>query len=258
MEDTAILRRGAGLVRGLDQERVLTVIIHGDASGTQHGPVERDLGPGRDCAAVLQIWDALDFFVVEQRDFARRSWRRAGFTLTVREVNVAPVLAPIGNQSTDADVQLTFVVSATDADQPAQTLTYSMDAGAPAGASFNTSTRTFSWTPTSGQAPSTNSVTFRVSDNGSPVQSDSEAILIVVRATNPTAPRFTSIQPAGAGQVTLTWTSIAGKDYRLESKDDLGLTNWTPGPIVTATGASTSTTVTATGAQRYYRVVQTN
>ncbi|NJR53099.1 MAG: hypothetical protein HC780_29630, partial [Leptolyngbyaceae cyanobacterium CSU_1_3] len=36
----------------------------------------------------------------------------------------------------------------TDADQPAQTLTYSLDVDAPAGATINATTGVFTWTPT--------------------------------------------------------------------------------------------------------------
>ena len=40
-------------------------------------------------------------------------------TVTVNEVNVAPVLAAIGNQSVDERSLLTFTATATDADLPA-------------------------------------------------------------------------------------------------------------------------------------------
>ena len=50
------------------------------------------------------------------------------FTITVGEINLSPVLGAIGNQSVDEGETLTFTASATDADVPAQTLTYSLDA----------------------------------------------------------------------------------------------------------------------------------
>jgi putative cell wall-binding protein len=82
-------------------------------------------------------------------------------TITVAEVNVAPVLSPIGTKSATVGVPLTFTVSATDADLPANTLTYSAT-GLPAGATFTPANRTFSWTPTAAGGPY--SVTFTVSD----------------------------------------------------------------------------------------------
>ena len=44
------------------------------------------------------------------------------FTITVNDVNVAPVLAGIGNQAVNEGATLTFTATATDADVPAQTL----------------------------------------------------------------------------------------------------------------------------------------
>ena len=46
-------------------------------------------------------------------------------TITVNEVNVAPVLGPIGDQTVDEAGRLTFTATATDADLPANTLTFS-------------------------------------------------------------------------------------------------------------------------------------
>ena len=46
--------------------------------------------------------------------------------VTVAEVNVAPVLAAIGNQNVNELVALGFTATATDADVPANTLTFSL------------------------------------------------------------------------------------------------------------------------------------
>src|SRR5207253_9240199 len=56
------------------------------------------------------------------------------FNITVTELNTAPVLAAIGNKSVTEGSTLSFTISATDSDLPAQTLANSMDLGAPAGA----------------------------------------------------------------------------------------------------------------------------
>jgi len=102
-------------------------------------------------------------------------------TVTVNEVNVAPVLASIGNKSGVSGSPVTFTATATDADLPAQTRTFSLGAGAPAGATINSSTGVFSWTPASAQL-GTFPVTVIVADNGTPQMSDSEAINITVTA----------------------------------------------------------------------------
>ena len=80
-----------------------------------------------------------------QRDAG--SDRHEAITVTVNEVNVAPVLAAIGNRTVEVSTLLAFTATATDADVPANTLTFSLDAGAPAGATINAATGAFTWTP---------------------------------------------------------------------------------------------------------------
>src|SRR5205807_679865 len=87
--------------------------------------------------------------------------------VTVKEVNVAPVLAPIGDKAVSEGELLSFTIGATDADLPANNLIYSAT-GLPAGATFDAATRTFSWMPTEPQGPAVYSVDFRVTDDGSP------------------------------------------------------------------------------------------
>lgn len=65
-------------------------------------------------------------------------------------------------------------------DIPANALSFSLDAGAPVGASINPTTGQFSWLPTVAQT-GMHSITIRVTDNGSPAMSDSETITVTVR-----------------------------------------------------------------------------
>ena len=76
----------------------------------------------------------------------------ATVTVTVTAVNDPPVLGAVGNQSVDELVLLTFTATATDADVPADTLTFSLS-GEPVGASIDPVTGVFSWTPTEAQGP---------------------------------------------------------------------------------------------------------
>ena len=84
-------------------------------------------------------------------------------TITVGEVNVAPELAAIGAKSVAELTTLTFTVSASDVDEPANTLTYSAT-DLPAGATFDPATREFRWTPAETQGPGSYAMTFVVSD----------------------------------------------------------------------------------------------
>src|SRR4029077_2229952 len=92
----------------------------------------------------------------------------------------APALATIGNKTVKEGDTLTFTASASDADLPQNTLTFSLAPGAPAGATINPATGVFSWKPSNKQGPATYVVTVRVGDNGSPQQSASQTINITV------------------------------------------------------------------------------
>ncbi|MBI2151099.1 tandem-95 repeat protein, partial [Candidatus Woesearchaeota archaeon] len=102
--------------------------------------------------------------------------------ITVGNSNRVPVLDAIGNKIVDENVLLQFTVSATDADEDA--LTYSTS-DLPTGAVFDTTSHTFTWTPSYDQSGSYE-VTFQVSDGEN---SDEERITITVGNSNraPTA-----------------------------------------------------------------------
>ncbi|MCK4647767.1 putative Ig domain-containing protein [Candidatus Pacearchaeota archaeon] len=102
--------------------------------------------------------------------------------------NTPPVLDSIGNKQVDENELLQFTISGTDAD--GDDLTYSAS-GLPSGASFNPSTKTFSWTPTYTQS-GTYQVKFTVSDGKA---TDSKTITITVKDVDEepnNAPEITS------------------------------------------------------------------
>jgi VCBS repeat-containing protein len=104
------------------------------------------------------------------------------FNVHVNEVNVAPELAAIGNKTIDEQVDYAFNASATDADLPANNLTYSL-IGAPMGASI-TQSGAFSWTPDESQGAGSYTFTVKVTDDGSNSLSDEEQITITVNEVN--------------------------------------------------------------------------
>ncbi|MEI9864674.1 MAG: choice-of-anchor tandem repeat GloVer-containing protein [Limisphaerales bacterium] len=73
--------------------------------------------------------------------------------------------------------------------------------------------------------------------------------------TAPDAPVILSVS-ATNGTLDLTWSSVSGQNYQLQSNPDLTTTNWTDvNPPVTATDVTTSGTDTiGPEAQRFYRV----
>lgn len=95
--------------------------------------------------------------------------------------NAAPTLDPIGDKSATAFVNLSFTVTASDADDTNDdAVTLSMSNTLPPGATFNTNTGEFSWTPTDADGGD-HSVTFTASDSR---LSDSETITISVTVGN--------------------------------------------------------------------------
>ena len=95
--------------------------------------------------------------------------------------NVAPVLTAVGHKTVKEGEDLSFTLSATDADGNALAYTCTNQ---PTGATFSTATGAFAWTPsyTQGSTPTDNtkkvySVTFTVSDG---IATDSETINITV------------------------------------------------------------------------------
>ena len=88
-------------------------------------------------------------------------------TAPVTNINDAPLLDAIGNQTVNELELLSLTAAATDADLPANALTYSLDAASlAAGMTIDSSTGQFNWTPSQVQGPNTYSVTVTVTDDG--------------------------------------------------------------------------------------------
>jgi hypothetical protein len=102
-------------------------------------------------------------------------------TITVGDVNRAPEFVSPGAQEVQEDNLLSFTVSASDPDNDAITLSAT---NLPIGATFNTTTGEFSWTPTLSQE-GIYTVTFTATDNGLPVETGTVDVVITV-GDNPT------------------------------------------------------------------------
>jgi hypothetical protein len=104
------------------------------------------------------------------------------FTVTVTEVNSAPVLPGQPDQAVNALSTLVVTNTASDSDVPANSLIYTL-VNPPAGASID-SNGLITWTPTLAQSPSTNLFTTIVSDNGSPPLSATNSFKVMVLPLN--------------------------------------------------------------------------
>ena len=128
-----------------------------------------------------------------------RTFNVTGSTST----NAAPVLAALGNQTVTAGQTVSFTASATDADQPAQTLTYTL-MNAPQGATLNPATGAFSWQTAT---PGTFTFGVQVTDNGVPALSDQKQVTVTVNA-DPASLSTLRINVGGPAQAVngTTWS----------------------------------------------------
>ena len=161
--------------------------------------------------------------------------------VTVGEVNAPPMLGSIGSQDVTRPGTLEFNATATDADvidEIPDTLTFSL--GAPAGATINSTTGSFSWTPTAQQVGSHN-ITVTVTD-GTDARDSEEVAVTVAEAGINEPPVLATIGPqnvdelealsfmasASGGDGTLTFSLGAGAPAGATINSTTGAFSWTP------------------------------
>jgi hypothetical protein len=163
--------------------------------------------------------------------------------------NTPPTLAPITSQTVNVGQTVAFTVSATDTDQPPQTLTFALLSAA-ANATLDTNSGAFSFRPTVMQANSTNAFTLQVSDNGSPTLSATQNFSVVVNPLS--APGISSISFNG-GQFGFNISGQSGPDYAVETSTNL--TQWSPVFVTNSPALPFVWTDTNSGLpRRFYRV----
>jgi hypothetical protein len=163
-------------------------------------------------------------------------------TVTSATGNNPPVLSSIGNKTAKEGTALTFTATASDPDA-GQTKTFSLDAGAPAGASINGSSGAFTWTPSESQGGGSYPITVRVTDNGSPAASDAETITVIADEVN-SSPVLATIadQTANEMQVFSFTPNVTDSDLPAQTRTyallvrpqgmtintNTGVISWTP------------------------------
>ena len=106
--------------------------------------------------------------------------------MTVTALNHPPVLGTVSSQFVAEGNALSINLTATDSDLPAQSLAYTLETG-PAGMHVDAMSGLLTWTPTEAQGPSTNRVTVKVTDSGTPPMTDAKTFTVIVGEVN-TAP----------------------------------------------------------------------
>jgi hypothetical protein len=165
-------------------------------------------------------------------------------------INRGPVLNHIGAQVLAAGLTVVFTAQASDAD--GNSLSFSLDAGSPAGAVINPSTGVFNWNPPITGLSSVTPITVRVTDNGNPSLSDAETVSIEVIA----GPAMITVHRVGS-VASVYFHSAPGKHYRLQYKNEMSDPAWqTLGSDITAIDLITIQPDATIGVRdhRFYRV----
>src|SRR5437879_4686720 len=139
------------------------------------------------------------------------------FQVIVNEVNLAPVLTVPADQTMAEQTTLNVSASATDADIPANSLTFAL-VSSPTGMTINPATGAIGWTPTEGQGPSTNAVSVSVTDNGVPALSVTNTFTVIVNEVN-LAPVLTVPANQTINEQTSLNVSASATDADIPSSD---------------------------------------
>lgn len=177
------------------------------------------------------------------------------FTVTVSEVNIAPTLTAIPDQSAEAGRELTLKASVSDSDFPLNTLNFTLNPGAPENAAL-TPSGVFTWTPNEAHGGASYPITLTATDDGMPPLSDAKTFHVVVTAVQREI-RITSASLAVDGQFTFTWSAQVGRSYQVQFKHDVAGTEWTnvdPPAAAAADSAAFSASV-VDAPSRFFRVL---
>ncbi len=162
-------------------------------------------------------------------------------TITVNHVNRPPELQPLTDQMIDENETLSLNITGNDPDsEDAEKIVFAAD-NLPAGATFNRSTQTFTWTPTFEQSGIYPDISFSVTDPQG--LTDQETISITVNHVN-RRPQIEPVSPITVNEKELVSFKLSGGDPDEEDTGQLKyqITNMPDGAVInSSTGAFTWT-----------------
>jgi len=139
-------------------------------------------------------------------------------TITVNHVNRPPLLDPIANQTVDENKLLTFTITGNDPDKEDAGLLKYTATNLPTGATFDATSRTFSWTPTYEQSGIYPNVTFTVTDP----QGLNAEIPITIRVNHVNRPpQLEPVSPITSAENQLISFTLKGSDPDREDNGKL-------------------------------------
>jgi beta-galactosidase len=137
--------------------------------------------------------------------------------------NTAPTLAVISNQTVNVGQTVAASANAADSGSPPPVFTFTL-LSAPSNASLvkiGSTNAAFNWRPWVGNADSTNLVTLKVADNGSPSLSATQTFMVTV---NPLTQPSIAAAAWNDGQFSLSVKGQSGPDYAVQGSANL--VNW--------------------------------
>ena len=156
-------------------------------------------------------------------------------TITVFEVNLAPVLDPIADRGVNKDEILTFTATASDLDVISgtpDTFEFSLTGTTPTGANI-TSSGEFTWTPTTAQIGS-HTINVRVTDAGGLFNSQGVTVTVTESNANP---MLTNITPkSGKEGEQITFQASATDDEDADDTLEFSLVGPPTGAMMNSTG----------------------
>lgn len=164
------------------------------------------------------------------------------FNLTPHQNNHPPALAALPHFNAGAGSALQFNASARDPETPVQSVGFSLDAGAPAGAMIHPTSGAFTWTPSQAQAGGSFNVVVRATDSGVPAMSDAQTFVITVLSNVTTA--SVTLIPTGSVWRYLDTGMDQGTAWRERVFDDA---TWKIGPGVFGYGNGDEATLLSFG-----------
>lgn len=175
------------------------------------------------------------------------------FTVTVGEVNLAPVIQGIGDQTINELTPFELQVQATDNDLPTNTLTYSLASGTPSGMTISEN-GLINWTPSEQQGPNLYPITVHVSDGAA---TSSESFGLTVNEVN-SAPVLSEVDLQVIDEEQSLTLQLSAVDADLPANDLTYSLIGTPpaGMSVDADGLLTWTPDESQGPQAYSVTVE--
>jgi len=165
------------------------------------------------------------------------------FVVVVRPSNTPPVIADVPLRRVAEGSSMSFTLGASDSDQPAQKLTFAL-VSAPEGMTLNPNSGLLQFRPTEAQGPSTNRIVVRVTDNGVPALSATNAFTVVVLEINQ-VPELASVEDLTVDALKPLTIQLLAKDADLPAQKlsfallegprgmsvnpAEGVVSWTPG-----------------------------